>query len=114
MSPTSYQAAPPRIKLSGTGLLPRSFAAVNPPLSPLWLMWRPMELATFRYANGRWSQPFPGLDSPTTMIVAFASPAFHGRPEVLEELARAFPQGTLVGCSTSGEIDQTSVRDDSI
>ena len=73
-----------------------------------------MELATFRYTQGAWSEPFPALDSPDTMIVAFAAPSFHGRPELLAELARAYPTSAVIGCSTSGEIDQTHVRDESI
>ncbi len=73
-----------------------------------------MELATFRYAQGAWSQPFPQLDSANTMIVAFAAPSFQDRPELLAELAGAFPTSAVIGCSTAGEIDQTSIRDESI
>jgi hypothetical protein len=73
-----------------------------------------MELVTFRYAQGAWSQPFPKLDSANTMLVAFAAPSFHDRPELLAELAAAYPASALIGCSTSGEIDHTHVRDESI
>jgi hypothetical protein len=73
-----------------------------------------MELATFRYAQGGWSQAFPALDSTSTMIVAFAAPSFHDRPELLAELTAAYPHSTVIGCSTSGEIDHTRIRDESI
>ncbi len=73
-----------------------------------------MELATFRYALGGWSLPFPALDGPDTLVLAFAAPAFHDRPEVLAELAAAYPQSAVIGCSTAGEIDQMRIRDDSI
>jgi hypothetical protein len=73
-----------------------------------------MELVTFRYAQGAWSEPFPRVDSATTMLVAFAAPGFHDKPAVLAELAAAFPTSALIGCSTSGEIDHTRVRDESI
>ncbi|MDB4957053.1 MAG: hypothetical protein JWO36_4622 [Myxococcales bacterium] len=73
-----------------------------------------MELATFRYAKGAWSEAFPALDSANTMIIAFAAPSYHDRPELLAELARAYPQSAVIGCSTSGEIDHTRVRDESI
>lgn len=73
-----------------------------------------MELACFRYVAGAWSQPFPALDSPQTLVLAFAGPGYHARPELFAELAAAYPQATLIGCSTSGEIDQTRVVDESI
>src|ERR1700733_1082257 len=73
-----------------------------------------MELATFRYANGAWSDAFPALDSPRTMVIAFAAPSFGARADVLAELAAAFPTSAMIGCSTSGEIDQTRIRDESI
>ena len=37
-----------------------------------------LELATFRYAQGAWSQSFPQLDSANTMVLAFASPDVSG------------------------------------
>jgi hypothetical protein len=73
-----------------------------------------MELSTFRYVHGNWSQPFPALDSERTMVMAFASPAYGDRVEPLAHLAAAFPTSAVIGCSTSGEIDHTRVRDGSI
>ncbi len=73
-----------------------------------------MEQATFRYLNGSWSQPFPALDSSHTMVLAFAAPSYAERPEVLAELAAAFPSSAVIGCSTSGEIAQTRILDESI
>ena len=73
-----------------------------------------MELATFGYADGAWSQPFPALDSRQTMVLAFAAPSYGARGEILAELAAAFPNSAVIGCSTSGEIDQRRVRDESI
>ncbi|HEY4056013.1 MAG TPA: FIST N-terminal domain-containing protein, partial [Kofleriaceae bacterium] len=73
-----------------------------------------MELAAFRYSNGAWSQPLPALDSSQTLVVAFAAPSYVDRPAVLAELAAAFPRSIVIGCSTSGEIEQTQIRDESI
>jgi hypothetical protein len=73
-----------------------------------------MELSTFRYLHGAWSAAFPALDSERTMVMAFASPSYGDRAEPLANLAAAFPHSAVIGCSTSGEIDQTHVRDDSI
>ena len=73
-----------------------------------------MEIARLRYAEGTWSQPFPALDSPRTLVFAFAAPSYGDRPELLAELTNAFPTSTVIGCSTAGEIDQARVFDDSI
>lgn len=73
-----------------------------------------MKLATFRYAQGSWSEPFPDLDSERTLVLAFAAPSYAERPELFEALAAAYPRSAVVGCSTSGEIDGTRIRDHSI
>jgi hypothetical protein len=73
-----------------------------------------MEVARFCYAQGEWSERFPQLDSSATMVLAFAAPSYGTQPALLDELVKAYPKSAVVGCSTSGEIDQTSVRDDSI
>jgi hypothetical protein len=73
-----------------------------------------MEIARIHYAAGAWSHPFPSLDSPRTLVLAFAAPAYRDRLEIFAELATAFPSSAILGCSTSGEIDQARVLDDSI
>jgi hypothetical protein len=73
-----------------------------------------MQVATFRYERGAWSRAFPDLDSPRTVVLAFAAPAYAGRAEVFEALRGAFPQAAVIGCSTAGEIAHTRVLDDSV
>jgi hypothetical protein len=73
-----------------------------------------MELATFRYEQGAWSQSFPKLDSANTLVIAFAAPMFHDKAELWAQLKKAYPESTVIGCSTSGEIDQTRIRDSSV
>lgn len=64
--------------------------------------------------NG-WSAPFPTADdSPATLVLAFGPSSMVDRPAPLQELARAFPQATVVGCSTSGEIEGDAVLDDAL
>ncbi|MDX2087392.1 MAG: FIST N-terminal domain-containing protein [Kofleriaceae bacterium] len=69
---------------------------------------------TFRYAEGAWSRPFPDLDSPRTLVLAFAAPSYGMRGELFGELRRAYPQAAVIGCSTAGEIEATQIRDGSI
>ena len=73
-----------------------------------------MKLATFRYVQGAWSEPFPDLDSERTLVIAFAAPSYGERAELFAELAGAYPRSAVIGCSTAGEIDHTRIRDESI
>ena len=73
-----------------------------------------MEIRTLRHLGGAWSEPFPGLDSNQTLVLAFAATSYVDHPEALAELAAAYPTSIVIGCSTSGEIDQTEIRDESI
>lgn len=73
-----------------------------------------MKLATLRYLDGAWSEPFPDLDSEKTLVLAFAAPEYGEQPQLFAELAAAYPRAAVIGCSTSGEIDHTRIRDHSI
>lgn len=73
-----------------------------------------MQLSRFSYQDGRWSEPFPGLDSENTLALVFGATPFLDRPEALIHLRQAFPKAVLLGCSTSGEIHGTRVEDDSL
>jgi hypothetical protein len=77
----------------------------------------PFAIAAFSYdaAERRWSVPaFPPLDSPRTMVLAFGAPELASTPEVFTELRRAYPRAHVLGCSTSGEIVGSQVRDRSL
>jgi hypothetical protein len=73
-----------------------------------------MQVATFRYAEGAWSRPFPDLDSAQTLVLAFAAPSYVVRGELFAALATAYPRAAVIGCSTAGEIEATQIRDGSI
>jgi len=73
-----------------------------------------MQLETFGFVNGTWSSAFPDLDSERTLVVVFAAPSFGDNAAPLSAMLEAFPRSAVIGCSTSGEIAQTSVRDESI
>ena len=71
-----------------------------------------MKVATVSYTTTRgWSAALPAaLDSPQTLVLAFAAPEFGQRPAPFGELVAAFPRSLLVGCSTSGEIAGAQVQ----
>src|SRR5688572_17779772 len=75
-----------------------------------------MQLETFNYsADRRWSvQPMPALDSPQTLVLVFGATGFIDNPAPFQELRAAYPQAQLVGCSTSGEIFNTEILDDTL
>ena len=76
-----------------------------------------MEVSSHRYsAKSGWDNAFdPAMDSANTLLIAFAS----ARPDTplkveLENLHKTFPQSIILGCSSSGEIYQEELLDDSI
>ena len=75
-----------------------------------------MESITTRYTREQgWSTPLPSrLDSPRTLVLAFAAPEFGRQAGPFAELDAAFPQSVIAGCSTAGEIAGTTVSDMSI
>jgi hypothetical protein len=74
-----------------------------------------MKLFTLSHEKTGWNQPWlPALDSPETLVVAFGTARLDEEGTALEELRRSYPRSAMVGCSTSGEIFGTKVRDDSL
>ena len=75
-----------------------------------------MKLETFSfYADSGWSVPtFPALDSPQTLVLVFAGPGFLEDPGAIADLAKAYPQSKVVGCSSSGEIHGPHIADRSL
>ena len=84
-----------------------------------------MQLETFFFqANSGWSiSPLPDLDSEKTLVIAFgAAGESSGRvgtgpnplAPALAELSEHFPNATLMGCSTAGEIFGSKLLDRSL
>ena len=75
-----------------------------------------MEVSTFAHSprNG-WSVPaFPSLDSDATLVAVFGASGRFDDPQAIAELLAAYPRACVVGCSTSGEIFDTSINDGSL
>jgi hypothetical protein len=75
-----------------------------------------MQLETFSfYAGTGWSvATFPPLDSPQTLVLVFGGTDFVDAPGPIAELAKAYPQSKVVGCSSSGEIHGAHIADGSL
>lgn len=69
----------------------------------------------FRYdEEGRWSSPLPDVDSYRTLVLAFGSSNMIEQDAPLRELVRRYPNSVVAGCSTSGEIFDIGVSDNSL
>ncbi|MBU6427689.1 MAG: FIST C-terminal domain-containing protein [Cyanobacteria bacterium REEB65] len=75
-----------------------------------------MQLDTFEYSKkSGWSVPeFPKRDSKNTLIIVFGAPEFIDSPEPLKQLRDAYPNSTILGCSSSGEVFETKISDGSL
>lgn len=74
-----------------------------------------MEIRTFNYTQEQgWSDKFPALDSPKTLIIIFGAPEYFNNKKPIDDLVSAFPQSTIIGCSTAGEILNSTIQDSSI
>ncbi len=73
-----------------------------------------MTRIAFTKEDGWSTDSFPELDSDNTLICAFACPSFIQNPTPFKQLGEAFPNSCIIGCSTSGEIHQDEVQDNSI
>ena len=66
-------------------------------------------------AGTGWTTPLPAEDDgPTTLVLAFGAPCYADDWAPFRQLAAAFPQAQLIGCSTAGEIAGAAVHDASI
>lgn len=74
-----------------------------------------MKLETFSFLKNRtWStSSLPALDSPSTLVIAFAAPR-DTDTTWLSQLRATYPTSHIVGCSTAGEILGKSIHDDSV
>ena len=75
-----------------------------------------MLVHTMAWRDGAgWSAPWPaGLDSPTTLAVAFGGASAADSRAAIAELGQRLPHAVLVGCSTAGEIFASHVQDASL
>jgi hypothetical protein len=74
-----------------------------------------MDVSTLLYRPGSgWSDQLPDWDSESTLVLAFASPAYYDETAIWRELVETYPRSVILGCSTAGEIEGTGVFDDSV
>ena len=74
-----------------------------------------MQIKTVQYQEATgWSDEIPsGLDSDQTLVLVFGASSFKQQSELLK-LIEQFPNSTITGCSTGGEIMGANVFDNSL
>jgi hypothetical protein len=74
-----------------------------------------MQVDLYIHKNSEWDHSFDSsLDSPSTLVLIFASLHETKVEEELSKIAASFPHSIIIGASTSGEIYQEDVFDDTI
>ena len=74
-----------------------------------------MQITNFNtMPNGSFGIDFPDLDSDNTLITVFADSSLLDDDSVLNPLRAAYPKSKFAGCSTSGEIFQSTVNDNTV
>jgi hypothetical protein len=75
-----------------------------------------MQIEQMRWTQGNgWEPTAPGrLGDAAQMVLLFGSTAVLKEQRHLDEIRQAYPNAHLLGCSTSGEIYETQVFDDSL
>jgi hypothetical protein len=62
-----------------------------------------------------WARELPAdLDSPQTLVILFGGSRLSNVEQLRAEICRVFPTAQLIGCSTAGEIHETTISDNSL
>lgn len=73
-----------------------------------------LEIIQFKESSGWSVTPTSELDSENTLILNFFSPGYINNTAPFQQLKSLFPKSQIAGCSTSGEIHDNGVYDESI
>lgn len=73
-----------------------------------------MKVQQFALMPYSWKEDISKITIPANLFIMFVSPQFKERAEVLAYLNKNYPDATVVGCSTAGEINDVHVNDYSI
>lgn len=72
----------------------------------------PRQLGLLTHTSDGWSGQVPDLDSDSTVVLVFGASRYFD--DAITELASAYPNSHVIGCSTAGEIHGTQVSDGSL
>ena len=66
-------------------------------------------------SQSNWQTPSLEIKDPKkTLVIVFGASSFFDCPDLINNITDTYPNGALVGCSTSGEIWGTEIKDESL
>ncbi len=73
-----------------------------------------MEISQFRWtSDAGWETP-PAFARAANLVLVFADTSYFRQPECYQELRGMFPEASIVGCSSSGSVFDTTITDGDI
>jgi hypothetical protein len=74
-----------------------------------------MKIDTLTYTvEDGFSSVLPNISAPQLLVLIFGHSGFLENPQPFDALAAKYPQATVMGCSSAGEILNNSIHDDSL
>lgn len=73
-----------------------------------------MKVQQLSLSQDNWSESLELINIDVNLFLLFVSPEFKFTKEVLNSLSKSYPNATIAGCSTAGEISDITVKDNSI
>ncbi|WP_299112265.1 FIST N-terminal domain-containing protein [uncultured Winogradskyella sp.] len=73
-----------------------------------------MKVEQLSLTGETWSGDMDSIEIKPNLILLFVSLLFKPKRELISELYKRFPDATLIGCSTSGEISGSKVSDNTV
>ncbi|WP_179376601.1 FIST signal transduction protein [Winogradskyella wichelsiae] len=73
-----------------------------------------MKVEQLSLKNSTWNDEVNNIKIVPTILLLFVSPLFVAKNDLVNKLIILYPEATIVGCSTAGEISNTNVSDNSV
>ncbi|WP_179317470.1 FIST signal transduction protein [Winogradskyella undariae] len=73
-----------------------------------------MKVEQLSLKDSTWNDEVNNIKIVPTILLLFVSPLFVSKNDLVNKLIILYPEATIVGCSTAGEISNTNVSDNSV
>ncbi|WP_431159053.1 FIST signal transduction protein [Winogradskyella poriferorum] len=73
-----------------------------------------MKVNQLSLTDGAWCDMVSSIELDPSIFLLFISPTFQEKQELISSLKKQYPNSTIIGCSTAGEISGVNVNDDSV
>jgi len=73
-----------------------------------------MKIEQLTFKDGAWDKELPDLSNTSILAFAFGAPEYRDTPQPFDDLKTKYPDIAIMGCSTSGEILNSKISDNSV